>query len=188
MNLLSPECFTAAQKANLDALFGLANLMVEGLQKLVELNLQVARSNLAEGRENVLAALQTKDAQELVALQTRLAQPGIETIRSYTRELFAIATDTQAGFTKVAETQHEAYTRRVQALIGNVTQSAPAGSEAAVAALKSAITATSRLYETVHQTARQAIHSAESNFNVLASAASKATESTSGTATRAAKH
>ncbi|SOE52787.1 phasin family protein [Burkholderia sp. OK233] len=151
MSLLPPEQIAATQKANLDTLFGLTNTAFEGFQKLVELNLQAVKSTLAEGQDNVLKALSVKDPQELAALQARLMQPTAEKIQSYSRQVFAIAVATQAEFAKVAEAQYEAHNRRVQTLVDKVGQSAPAGSEAAVTALKSAITATNTLYETVHR-------------------------------------
>ncbi|MBN8509477.1 MAG: phasin family protein, partial [Burkholderiales bacterium] len=40
----------------------------EGVEKLVELNLQVARAALEEAADNTRAALSVKDAQELLAL------------------------------------------------------------------------------------------------------------------------
>ncbi|MFP3748214.1 phasin family protein, partial [Achromobacter sp. SIMBA_011] len=44
MSLLTPEQFVAAQKANLETLFGLTGKAFEGVEKLVELNLQAVRS------------------------------------------------------------------------------------------------------------------------------------------------
>src|SRR6185437_12818889 len=48
MTLLTPEQFAAAQKANFETLFGLTTKAFEGVEKLVELNLQVVKSTLAE--------------------------------------------------------------------------------------------------------------------------------------------
>ena len=72
MTLLTPEQFAAAQKANFETLFGLTNKAFEGVEKLVELNLQVVKSTLAESQENAQRALSVKDAQELLALQASL--------------------------------------------------------------------------------------------------------------------
>src|SRR5260370_1734768 len=75
MTLLTPEQIAAANKAQFDTLFGLTNKAFEGLEKLLELNLQVVKSTLAEGQENAQRVLSVKDAQELLALQPNLAQP-----------------------------------------------------------------------------------------------------------------
>ena len=187
MSLLSPEQIAATQKANLDTSLGLANTALEGFQKLVGLNVQAVKSMLFESQDAVRGALSVKDPQELAALQARLMQPTAEKAQSYSRQVFAIVAATQTEFAKVAEAQYEAHNRRVQALVDNLGQSAPVGSEAAVAALKSTITATNTFYETVQRTTRHAVEVTESNFNAAAAAASKATQQVVEQASRAAK-
>jgi phasin family protein len=186
MTLLTPEQFAAAQKANLETLFGLTNKAFEGVEKLVELNLQVVKSTLAEGQENAQRALSVKDAQELLALQASLSQPIAEKVLSYGRHLYEIASATQAEFTRVAEAQYEEQNRKVQALVENVAKNAPAGSETAVAVIKSAITAANTTYETVHKATKQAVEIAESNFNAAATAASKAASQAAAQVSRSA--
>ena len=72
MSFLTPEQIVAANKANIETLFGLTNKAFEGVEKLVELNLQVAKTALGEAAENTMAVLAVKDAQELLALQASL--------------------------------------------------------------------------------------------------------------------
>lgn len=187
MSVLSPEQIAATQRADLDTSLGLVNTALEGFQKLVGLNLQAVKSILLESQDAVRGALSVKDPQEFAALQTRLMQPAAEKVQSYSRQVFAIVAATQTEFAKVAEAQYEAHNRRVQTLVDNAAQSAPAGSEAAVAALKSTITATNTLYETVQRTTRHAVEVAESNFNAATAAASKATQHAVEQASRAAK-
>jgi len=174
MSLLTPEQFAAAQKANLETLFGLTGKAFESVEKLVELNLQAVRSNLAEAQEHAQRALSAKDAQELLALQASYAQPLAEKALSYGRHVYEIASSTQAEFAKVAEAHYEEQNRKVQSLVDNVVRNAPAGSETAVAVIKSAMNAANTTYETVQKAAKQAVEMAESNFNAAAAAASKA--------------
>ena len=121
-----PEQIAAAQKANLESLFGLTTKAFEGVEKLIELNLQVVKSTLAEGQENAQRLLSVKDAQELIALQASLSQPVAEKVLSYGRHLYEIASSTQAEFAKVAEAQFEEQNKKVQALVDNVAKNAPA--------------------------------------------------------------
>lgn len=93
---------------------------------------------------------------------------------SYGRHLYEIASATQAEFAKVAEAQFEEQNKKVQALVDNVAKNAPAGSETAVAALKSALNAANTTYETVQKAAKQAVEIAETNFNAAAAVATKA--------------
>src|SRR6202020_1529382 len=155
MTLLTPEQIAAANKAQFDTLFGLTNKAFEGLEKLLELNLQVVKSTLAESQENAQRVLSVKDAQELLALQASLAQPVAEKALSYGRHLYEIASSTQAEFARVAEAQFEDQNRKVQALVDNVAKNAPAGWEMAVAVMKSDVTAANTTYENVRKETKQ---------------------------------
>jgi hypothetical protein len=55
--MLTAEQLIAAHKANVETLFDLTNKAFEGVEKLVELNLQVARTTLTEASETAQAAL-----------------------------------------------------------------------------------------------------------------------------------
>ena len=86
--MLTAEQVVAAHEANVETLFGLTNKAFEGVEKLVELNLQVAKAALGEVADNTRAALSVKDAQELLALQASLLQPAAEKAASYSRHLW----------------------------------------------------------------------------------------------------
>ena len=85
--MLTAEQIIAAHKANVETLFGLTNKAFEGVEKLVELNLQVARAALSEASESTQAALSVKDAQELLSLQSALLQPSAETSQILTQSI-----------------------------------------------------------------------------------------------------
>ncbi len=103
--MLTTEQLIAAHKANVETLFGLTNKAFEGVEKLVELNLQVAKSAIGEAADTTKAALSVKDAQELLALQAGLLQPAAEKAAAYSRHLYDIAAATNAEVTKVVEAQ-----------------------------------------------------------------------------------
>src|SRR5687767_14491690 len=103
--MMTAEQLLAAQKANVETLFGLTSKAFEGVEKLVELNLQVARTSMSEAAETAKAALSVKDAQELLALQAGLLQPAAEKAAAYTRYVYEIAATTNAEVTKIAEGQ-----------------------------------------------------------------------------------
>ena len=90
--MMTPEQLLTAQRANVEILFGLTSKAFEGVEKLVELNLQVARAALTEAAETTQAALSVKDAQELLALQAGLLQPAAEKAAAYGRHVYDIAT------------------------------------------------------------------------------------------------
>ena len=175
MSYLTPEQFAAANKANLETLFGLTNKAFEGVEKLVELNLQVAKASLTEAAETSMAALSVKDAQELLNLQASLLQPSAEKAASYSRHVYDILAGTNAEVTKAAEATLAEGQKKVLALVDSAVKNAPAGTESAVALVKSAITAANNAYESVHKAAKQASEVAEANFTALTNTAVKAT-------------
>ena len=175
----TPDQVLAAQKANLETLFGLTNKAFEGVEKLVELNLQVAKAALSEAAETTTAALTVKDAQELLALQASLLQPSAEKAASYSRHLYDIFAGTQAEVAKVAEATIADAQKKVLATVDTAVKNAPAGTENAVALVKSAVAAANNAYESVHKAAKQAAEVAESNFTAMTSTAVKATQTAS---------
>jgi len=67
--MLNTEQIMASHKANIETLFGLSHKAFEGVEKLVELNLQASKAALAESANYAQAVMGVKDAQELLALQ-----------------------------------------------------------------------------------------------------------------------
>ena len=55
--MMTPEQIVASQKANVETLFGLTAKAFEGVEKMVELNLSVAKAALDESANNTQAAL-----------------------------------------------------------------------------------------------------------------------------------
>ncbi len=182
--MLTAEQVVAAHKANVETLFGLTGKAFEGVEKLVELNLQVAKAALGEVAENARAALSVKDAQELLALQASMLQPAAEKAASYSRHLYDIAASTQAEFGKVAEAQFADAQKNLASTVESALKNAPAGSENAVALVKSAMAAANNAYESISKAAKQAADVAEANFTAVTNTAVKASQA--GKAKRAA--
>lgn len=177
MTLPTPEQFAATQKAGLDTLFGLTNKAFESAVKFAELNLQTARSTFADSQEQVQRALAAKDPQSFFALQAGFTQPAAEKALAYGRQVYDIVAASQAEFARAAETHYQQQQTAVQSFVDNATKNAPAGSESAVAAIKTALTAANTAYETVNKATKQAIELAGTNFDAATKAASKATAS-----------
>ena len=174
MTYLTQDQIAAASKANLETLFGLTNKAFEGVEKLVELNLQVAKATLAESADNTKAALGAKDAQELLSLQASLLQPSAEKAAAYSRHLYDIAAATTADFTKAAEAQFADLQKNFMSVVDSAVKNAPAGSENVVTLVKSAISAANNAFESVQKASKQATEMAEANFTAVTTQAVKA--------------
>jgi phasin family protein len=171
MSNLAPEQLFATQKAAVDMLFGLTFKAFEEFQKLVELNLRVVKSTLAENQEVVGKALSAKDPQGFFALQTPLTG---EKLQSYWRQVSEIATSTQGEFTAAAEGNFKKSQHDVQMFVESLAKNAPAGSEALVSAWKSAIGTASETassaYDAAKKATQQVVEIAESNVSAASSA------------------
>ncbi len=133
MSTLTPQQLVAAQQAGLETLFGLTTKAFEGIEKLVALNLQVAKATLAESQELATMALSAKSPSELFALSASLSQPAAEKMAAYGR------------------------------FVESLAKNAPAGSETAVAAWKSAFSAANATYESDNKAAKQFVATVAAN-------------------------
>ncbi|AOS78983.1 MULTISPECIES: phasin family protein [Hydrogenophaga] len=174
--MLTAEQIIAAQKSQIDTLFGLTQKAFEGVEKLVELNLQATKAALSESANNTQALLSVKDAQELLNLQASMVQPLAEKTVAYSRHLYDIAAGTGAEFSKAAEATATDTQKKFMAVVDNAAKNAPAGSETAVAVMKSAVSAANNAIESVQKAVKQATDMAEANFNTVAATAVNATK------------
>src|SRR5574343_307975 len=115
-----------------------ANTSFDCIERLALLNLAAARSVFEAAMSNVTTLLGAKDVQAFVAIQKELATPSIEKGMEYSRNVIAIASETKDKIAKEVETQVAETNAKVSGLVEKALESAPAGSEAGVAAATSA--------------------------------------------------
>ena len=175
--MMTTEQIVASHKANVETLFGLTSKAFEGMEKLVVLNLTATKAVLSESAHSTKAALSVKDAQELMALQANLIQPLAEKIAAYSRHLYDIASGTSNEFTKALEAQTAAAQKQFSNLVDFSISNAPAGSETAVAMMKSAVNAANNAYESVQKAVKQATDMAAMNNSDVATAKTAAKKS-----------
>lgn len=169
--MLTADQVIASQKATVETLFGLTHKAFEGVEKLVELNVQASKAALAETANHTQALLSAKDAQELLALQASLMQPLAEKAAAYSRHLYDIASGTGAEFTKAVEGQTVELQAKFMNLVDSAAKNAPAGSETAVAVMKSAVSAANNAFESVQKAVKQATDMAEANLAAVSNTA-----------------
>ena len=176
---LTPEQMIAAHKANLETLFGLTNKAFEGMEKLVQLNVTASRAALTEAEAHARSVMSVKDAQELVALQSAMYQPLAEKAASYSRHLYDIASGTGSEFGNAMQTKAAEAQKNLTSMVDSASKNAPAGSEAAVAVMKNAVSAANNAFDSVQKAVKQAGDMAETNFNSVSESALSATKNVS---------
>ena len=184
--MLTVEQVTASNQAAAETLLGLTTKAFAGVEKVIELNMQVAKATLGEVVDTTRAALSAKDAQELLALQAAVYQPAAEKAAAYSRQLYDIAAATGAEVRSATEATVAEAQAKFGALVDTAVKNAPAGTENAVALVKSAVAAANNAFESAQKAAKQAADVAEANFQAAAATAVKASTPATGKSKRAA--
>jgi phasin family protein len=156
-----PEQFTAFGRAQLDTVLTLAGFAAASTEKLVDFQIRTAKAQFADAVTHARAFASAKDAQAVGELATAYSQPLTEKAVSYSRELYALTASTQGEFAKLLDEHFTALNKQVSSFVDNAAKSAPAGSEAAVSAVKSAIAAAGQAYEALTRAGKQATEMTE---------------------------
>ena len=174
----TPEQLASANKANVESMLTLANTAFASAERFAALNLNTARAVLEDSVNNAKALLGAKDLQEVISLQATLAQPAVEKAVAYSRSVYEISAQTQEEFSKLVEAQFAEVNKNVASSLDKAAKSAPAGSDVAVAAVKSAIAAANSAYDTMSKAAKQVAEIAEANVAAATNATVKAVGAT----------
>ncbi|MBV2164842.1 MAG: phasin family protein, partial [Comamonas sp.] len=90
---------------------------------------------------------------------------------AYNRHIFNIASNTGAELQKALEDKAGQYQQSFNGLVEATAKNAPAGSETAVAMMKSAVSAANNAFESVQKAVKQASDMAEANIKAVTTAA-----------------
>lgn len=157
------EQIVAAGQAAVASLTTIANTSLASAERLAALNLNTARAAIEDSAKAINALLAVKDPQGFAALQATIAKPAIERSLAYSRSVYEILSQSANGLTQIAEGQAAEIRKTFDAAIDQSLKNAPAGSEAVVTAVKSAIAAADSAYNNLAKAAKQATETMEAN-------------------------
>jgi phasin family protein len=141
--MLMSELFMTAHKANAETCLGLTGELLEGVEKVVALNLEMAHEMLNEAAKTTRSALASENPGAWLIWLGGLLQP--ERAAGYSRGLYEIAATTHAGLAKVVEYTATKAQEKFVTLMSSVGE-APAA-EGAATLVRSAVAATTNAYE-----------------------------------------
>ena len=167
------EQFSELNKASVSSAIKLASLSIDNAEKLVSLNINAAKLAIAQAIEGAQAAASVKDVQELMALRAKLAEVGVQSATGYSRTLYELSSEAQATFSALAEESWKAYTKGVATWVERASQSAPAGSDVAVNALKSTFAASTAAFDQFQKATRQVVDLADASVRAATDSAAK---------------
>jgi phasin family protein len=167
------EQFADFNKTNVAQATKFAALSLENTEKLVKFNLGAAKVAFAQSVEGAQSVAAVKDVQDLLALRTKIAEAQVQVAVAYSRNLYELATEAQAGYSALAEEAFGVYTKGVAAWVDKASKSAPVGSDVAINAFKSTIAATTAAFDQFQKASKQVVGMADANVRAAAAQATK---------------
>ena len=152
---MSATPITELSAATVDAAARLTRISIDSAERAIAIQLEYAKGALKQATLTAQAVSQVKDVPQLIALRTRIAENAVENMMGYSRSLYEVASDAQAEFSKLAEERMATYQQAVVQAVDQATKASPAGSDVAVAAMKSGMAATTAAFDTFNKAARQ---------------------------------
>jgi len=170
MSFFTSDQFAAVHKNNLTNLAKVSNTTLEGIQKLMALNLQAAKAAMAEGQASLQAVGASRDLRNALSVQGNVPQAAADKAISYAHHVCEIASQAQAELAKAVEEQYEQHQRNVQAFVDTFLKNAPAGSEAVSAMLQATLDTAKHSYLSAQAISQQLAKLASASFAASAGA------------------
>lgn len=182
------EQFLAASKSHFETQLAMINSLTTKVfgeaEKIINLNVNVAKATLEDSAAASQQLLAAKDVQDFLKISASQSQPSAEKALAYSRELASITAASQKELSKVAEGQLAESNEKLNQLIAELTKNAPAGSENVVEMLKSVVANANAGYDQVMKATKKAAETLEEN---VAKATTSFTEAAQKVATKAGK-
>ncbi|HZN24837.1 MAG TPA: phasin family protein [Burkholderiales bacterium] len=164
----NPEQLIAINKANIETALRFAGVALDGAERLIDLQLKTAKSALADGLQSARAFTGVRDIEQFAALKDTVVQPTFEKATAYAKEVYDVATATQADLSKLVEEQVSEFNKQMISALDQLVKSAPAGSEVGIAAMKSTLAAVNSGFDNFTKVAKQLGEATQNNIEVVA--------------------
>ncbi|MFZ3321247.1 MAG: phasin family protein [Usitatibacter sp.] len=156
--------FTDIANATMESAARFTKISMDGAERAIGLQLEYAKGTLSRATREALAISRAKDVQEFLALRTKMTESTLEGLMGYSRSLYEVAAETQSEFGKLAEERMSSFQQAVTESVDQAAKSAPAGSDVAVAAIKSSLAATTAAFDTFSKAAKHAASLADAGI------------------------
>jgi phasin family protein len=165
------EQFNEVQKKSLEAAVQLAQLSIENTQRVIEVQVAVAKSLFEDSVNNAKALNGIKDPKEAVQLRTRFAQNSAEKVFAGAREIAEIAAKAQSQISKLVGEQLTNSSTEVLGAIQQMFQGLPIADEGTMNAIQNTLNTTRTAVEQLTRVSSEAFQQAFSSAKVPATAA-----------------
>jgi phasin family protein len=137
--MMTLEQLGLLQRSQLEAWLAVTQETVDGVNRLIGLNLQAFKAGLGETGQCLHQAASAQDPGQWWGAQVRYLQPAGERVSGYTRNLVEIGVQTQNGVTRALQRHGDEVRRQWGFVAENFVDAAPPGAEAAIRFLKASV-------------------------------------------------
>ena len=169
--------FASTNKAAVDSLLTIGSTFLSSVERATALNLNTLRDSISKTTANLCDLSSSKDPQAALAKQAALVQDSVQRLVAYNQSLFGFASEAQQELLSTFKGQAGGFKKSIETVVAQISKSAPAGSEVAVAALKQAVDTANSSYENMNKVAAQFSELVKDNASSVASVVSKAVNS-----------
>ncbi len=160
-NAFKIDQFTAANEAAINQFAHFAQLSLANLEKFAAIGLDAARDSVEQATAHAASLAGAKDVHEVIAINSAALEPVMKRAYAYSRTVYETAAETNAEVKKVIEKQAAELNKSAVTSLEEAFKYAPAGSEAYVGNVKSAIAAAQNAYENLASINQQLVESVE---------------------------
>lgn len=147
--------FAAFGQTQVEKSIRLSNIALAGVERLVALQLDVARDLIADNTVAVKAFSEVKDFQGFIAVQQQISQPAVDKALAVAKTVYEATSSAQAELGAFVEEQVIEFNKDLVSSLDKAVKQAPAGSEIIVSAVKTAVATAASAYDTVAKTAKK---------------------------------
>ena len=179
------EQMMQTQKAGADMMAALMQAAFNSVEQLAALNFAATREFFDVTTQNAHQLLNIKDPQDLVKMNTTMAQPNVQKMIEYSNNLYALAAKLQKDMTAILEAQYGNLTRTVASTLEQ-SGTAVAGGDVFASTMKSMLDTANAAYGNLTQMTRQLTEMADANLQAATSATTQAVSATAAATSEAA--
>jgi phasin family protein len=170
------EQLSALNKSQLESVVKAASLAVDNAEKFADLQLKWGKATYEDAVKALRQIASIKDVSELGAYSTSAVQPAWDKASAYAKSVYELVSSAQAEYAALVEEQVAEFNKNVVVTLDAALRSAPAGSEGAVSAVKSAVSSANALYESLIKAAKQVNTITEANIAAVNAQVTTATK------------
>jgi len=175
MTMLKLDQVTAANEAAIDQYAHFAQLSLANFEKLTELGLTAARDSVELATAHAQSLAGARDVQEIFAINSAAIEPAMKRAYAISRTAYETVSETNEEVKRVFEQQSAELNKAAVAALEEALKYAPAGSEAVVGNVKSAMAAAQSAYDNLATINKQIYDTVEKSVEQNVSTVRKAT-------------